>query len=107
MFAKLAVTSSGLIGLPVAFSMPAATTLSASVGEALMKSIGVTEAGDQLLDDVGVGVEELGRDEQVGGDVLAVRPQVLLVDEDLAAAFVARGGSPTARAPRRRRSDRP
>ena len=52
-----------------------------------MKSIESPTAGDQVLDDVRVGVEELRRHEQVGRDVLPVRPEVLLVDEDLAAAF--------------------
>ena len=43
---------------------------------------------EELLDDVRVVLQELGGHQHVGGHVLAVRPQVALVDEDLAAALL-------------------
>ena len=64
-----------------------------------MKSIAVAEALDQLLHDVGVVVEELGAHDEVRRDVLALGPQVALVDEDLAAALVDEAGRPGFRHP--------
>ena len=43
--------------------------------------------GEQRLDRVGVLLEEVGADGEDGGRELPARPQVALVDEDLAAAF--------------------
>ena len=49
---------------------------------------------EQALDHVGVLLEELGGDDEVRGDVLAVGPQVTLVDQDLAAALGDQAGRP-------------
>ena len=43
---------------------------------------------DQPFDDVRVLLEELGRDDEVGGHEVAVRPEIGLVDEDPAAALL-------------------
>ena len=70
--------------LPVIFSMPSLASLRASAPFSLTKFVRLDLALEQLLDDVGVVLEELGAHDQVGRHVLAVRPQVALVDEHLA-----------------------
>ena len=74
--------------------MPALTMVWAAAASSLATSIGVDEAVDERLDDVGVLVEVLGGHDQVGRDELAVGPQVGLVDEHVAAALEHEAGRP-------------
>ncbi len=61
--------------------------------------VGLVLTLEQLLHHVGVGVEELLGDDQVGRHELAVGPQVALVDQHLAAAFLDQSGGPRLRHP--------
>ena len=81
------MTASAIV-LPVIFSMPWFVSSWALAGSLLTRSLAVDVAGEQRLDDVRVRLEVVGPDDQVGRDVLALRPQGPLVDEDLAAALL-------------------
>ena len=105
-FGHAASMTSALSGLPVILPISV-------VGEGLgLVGVGVDElvrrdlALEELLHDVRVLVEELRGHHHVGGDVLALGPQIALVDEHLAAALLDQPGRPRLRAPRRRRCRR-
>ena len=65
-----------LSGLSVTASMPSLVSDLASLGVALDEVDGGGQALDDPLHDVGVLLEERGADDEVGGDVLAVGPEV-------------------------------
>ena len=67
--------------LVVTFSMPSLTTCWAAAASLVGLVDRLAEAGDEVADDVGVLLEELGGDDQVGRHELAVGPQLGLVDE--------------------------
>ena len=66
---------------------PALTAVFAAVGVVLGQLDRGHVAAQQRRDGVRVLLQELGAHDQVRGDELAVRPQVLLVDQHLAAAL--------------------
>src|SRR6266511_5589923 len=86
-FLNDAVTSSGAIGLPVALSMPWPTSCSL-LRVALDQVIGCNLPLEEPLHDIGVVLEELRSDDQLCRHVLALGPQLALVDEDLAPALL-------------------
>ena len=98
-FCQAAVMTFSAIGLAVIFSMPWLVSCLGLGRVAVHEVDGLDVALEQRLDDVRVRLEVVGPDDQVGGDVLAVRPQVRLVDEDLAAALLDEAGRPRLRHP--------
>ena len=87
MFVNDAAIRLGFSGLSVTFRMPAPTSFFASVGLDLMRAIESASPLIRFWMTSGVLVEELSFHHQQRRDVLALGPQRLLVDEDLAAAF--------------------
>ena len=70
------------------FSMPSLTSCWAAAASPFAWSIASAETVDEVADDVGVLVEELRGDDQVGGDELAVGPQLGLVEQHGPAALL-------------------
>ena len=93
-FSHEAVMTSSGMGSPVTASMPALTEACSGGRVVVHEVLAVGQALDEALDDVGVLVEVGGAHQQVGGDELAVRPQVGFVDEHVAAALLHQAGGP-------------
>ena len=80
--------------LVVTFSMPSLTICWAAAGSPLASSMASPRPADEVADDRRVVLEVPGGDDQVGRHELPVRPELGLVQEDLAAAFVHQAGGP-------------
>ena len=93
-FGHAAAITSGFRGLPVILSISSLATVWASAELALTYSLAATWPSRNCFTTSGWSFEELGGHHEVGGDVLALGPQVALVDQDLAAALLDQAGRP-------------
>ena len=98
-FSKAPAIVSSARRFVVIASIPSFVAVSAAAGSALIVSIVSTRPSSSPRTTSGCSSRNRCGDDQVGGHELAVRPQIALVDEHVAAAFEDQSGRPRLRNP--------